>query len=81
MQKVWHSCKETVGKRADKAEYKNDDLLKGDFVADAPNEKLISDITQLPTKDETLYISGIFDYYDKQCVGLSMNDNMRTDLQ
>lgn len=66
--------------KADKASYKNDDLLKGDFVANTPNQKLISDITQLPTKDGTLYISGVFDCYDNQCVGLSMADNMRTEL-
>lgn len=66
--------------KAEKATYKNDDLLKGNFAADAPNQKLISDITQLPAKDGTLYISGIFDCYDNQCVGLSMSDNMRTEL-
>ena len=66
--------------KAEKAAYKNADLIKGDFTADAPNQKLISDITQLPTKDGTLYISGVFDCYDNQCVGLSMADNMRTEL-
>lgn len=66
--------------KVEKSAYKNDDLLKGDFVADAPNQKLISDITQLPTKDGTLYISGVFDCYDNQCIGLSMADNMRTEL-
>lgn len=65
--------------KAEKVAYKNADLIKGDFAADAPNQKLISDITQLPTKDGTLYISGVFDCYDNQCVGLSMADNMRTE--
>ena len=37
--------------KAEKEAYKNDDLLKGDFAAEEPNKKLISDITQLPTKD------------------------------
>jgi len=66
--------------KADKEAYKNDDLLKGDFEADAPNEKLISDITQLPTKDGTLYISPVFDCFDALCVGLSIDDNMKTSL-
>jgi transposase InsO family protein len=64
---------------ADKAAHKNDNLLKRDFTA-APNEKLVSDITQLPTADGTLYISGIFDCYDNFCLGLSMDDNMKTPL-
>lgn len=66
--------------KSEKSAYKNDDLLEGDFTAAAPNQKLISDITQLPTKEGTLYISGIFDCYDNQCMGLSMANNMRTDL-
>jgi transposase InsO family protein len=66
--------------KAEKDAYKNDDLLKGDFEADAPNERLISDITQLPTVDGTLYISPVFDCFDAMCVGLSMDDNMKTPL-
>lgn len=66
--------------RAEKEAYKNDDLLHGDFHADEPNQKLITDITQLPTKDGTLYISGVFDCYNNQCVGLSMAEHMRTSL-
>jgi transposase InsO family protein len=66
--------------KSEKQAYKNDDLLRGDFEATAPNEKLISDITQLPTIEGKLYISAVFDCYDNACVGLSMNDNMRTQL-
>jgi len=66
--------------KADKEAYKNDDLLKGDFEADAPNEKFISDITQLPTKDGKLYISPVFDCFDALCVGISMDSNMKTPL-
>jgi transposase InsO family protein len=66
--------------KADKEAYKNDDLLKGDFNAEEPNKKLVSDITQLPTKDGPLYISGIFDCFDNGLLGLSMSDNMKTRL-
>ena len=66
--------------KQEKEAYKNDDLLKGNFLADGPNQKLISDITQLPTKDGTLYISLVFDCFDAACVGLAMSDNMKTDL-
>lgn len=66
--------------KAEKGTYKNDDLLQGNFDAEAPNEKLISDITQLPTKDGILYISAVFDCFDNSCIGLAMDDNMKTPL-
>lgn len=66
--------------KSEKDAYKNDDLLKGDFDAAAPNKKLISDITQLPTKDGTLYISAVFDCFDNACLGITMDDNMKTPL-
>lgn len=65
---------------ADKAAHKSDNLLKRDFTASAPCEKVVSDITQLPTKDGPLYISAVFDCFDNFCLGLSMADNMRTPL-
>lgn len=65
---------------ADKAAHKSDNLLNRDFSADAPCEKLVSDITQLPTADGNLYISGVFDCFDNCCLGLSMDDNMKTPL-
>jgi len=65
---------------ADREAQKSDDLVHRDFKADAPYEKFVSDITQLPTKDGPLYISGVFDCFDNMCVGLSMADNMRTPL-
>ncbi len=65
---------------ADKAAHKNDNLLRRDFTAQAPCEKLVSDITQLPTADGNLYISGVFDCFDNACLGLSMDDNMKTSL-
>ena len=58
----------------------NDDLLKKDFDSDAPSEKLIGDITQLPTADGILYIGLTFDCFDNAYVGLAMDDNMRSPL-
>jgi len=66
--------------KADKAAQKEDNLLKRDFTAEKPNEKAVTDITQLETLDGKLYISGIFDCYDNYCLGLSMDDNMRKEL-
>ena len=66
--------------KADKEAQKSDNLLNRDFSADKPNEKWVTDITQLPTADGTLYISGMFDCFDSTAVGLTMDDNMRDEL-
>ena len=66
--------------KAEKSAYKNDNLLNGNFRTQRPNEKLVSDITQLSTAEGTLYISGVFDCFDSKCVGLSMGSHMQTGL-
>jgi len=66
--------------KEDKEAQKEDDLLKRDFKAEKPNEKAVTDITQLETADGRLYISGAFDCYDNYCLGLSMDNNMRKEL-
>jgi len=66
--------------KADKTAQASDNLLKGDFTAEKPNEKFVTDITQTPTLDGTLYISAIFDCYDNSAWGLEMADNMRAEL-
>ena len=66
--------------KPDKASKRDADLLSGNFASDEPNKKLIGDITQLPTADGTLYIAGVYDCFDSECVGLAMDDNMRDGL-
>jgi len=66
--------------KADKEAQKSDDLIKRDFTAEKPLTKAITDITELPTADGKLYISGIFDCYDLLPIGLAMDDNMRAEL-
>jgi len=66
--------------KADKEAQKSDDLIKRDFTAEKPLIKAITDITELPTADGKLYISGIFDCYDLLPIGLAMDDNMRAEL-
>ena len=50
--------------KADREARKSDDLLKRDFTADAPLQKCVTDITEIPAKDGKLYVSVIFDCYD-----------------
>ena len=66
--------------KADKAAQASDNLINGDFTSEKPNEKLVTDITQTPTLDGTLYISVIFDCFDNSAWGLEMADNMRAEL-
>ena len=66
--------------KADKTARAGGNLLKGDFTADKPNEKFVTDITQINTADGTLYISAIFDCYDNSVWGLEMADNMKAEL-
>jgi transposase InsO family protein len=66
--------------KADKEAQKSDDLLKRDFYAEKPLVKAITDITELPTADGKLYISGLFDCFDLMPMGLAMAGNMRAEL-
>ena len=66
--------------KAEKEAQASDNLLNGNFTSEKPNEKLVTDITQTPTLDGTLYISVIFDCFDNSAWGLEMADNMRAEL-
>lgn len=66
--------------KADKDAQKSDNLIARDFTAEKPLTKAITDITELPTADGKLYISGIFDCYDLMPIGLAMADNMQAKL-
>jgi transposase InsO family protein len=66
--------------KADAKAQKSENLLRQDFTASAPNEKWLSDITEVPCKDGKLYLSAVLDCYDGKIVGFSMEDNMRAEL-
>jgi transposase InsO family protein len=66
--------------RADREAQKSDNLLKQDFTASAPGQKLVTDITEWTASDGKLYQSSVFDCYDNMCLGISLADNMRTEL-
>lgn len=66
--------------KADKLAQKADDLIHRDFTADEPMRKAVTDMTEIPTADGKLYISGVFDCYDLMPIGLSMADTMRAEL-
>ena len=66
--------------KADREARKSDDLLKRDFTAEAPLQKCVTDITEIPAKDGKVYVSGIFDCFDLAVLGLCIRDNMKADL-
>ena len=59
---------------------KSENLINQDFSANKPNEKWLSDITEVPCSDGKLYVAPVMDCYDGTIVGLSMDDNMRKEL-
>lgn len=66
--------------KADKQAQKSENLIKRDFTASAPNLKTVTDITEWTACDGKVYQSGVFDCFDNTCLGLSLSDNMRTEL-
>ena len=62
----YHSYKGTVGKVAD-------NILKRDFIADKPFEKLTTDVTQFKIGDEKVYLSPVLDLYNREIVSYSIS--------
>lgn len=65
---------------ADKDAQKSENLINQDFTAHEPNEKWLSDITEVPCSDGKLYVAPVLDCFDGAIVGLAMDDNMRKEL-
>jgi putative transposase len=55
-------------------------LLKQNFSAESPNEKWVTDITQVRTHEGWLYVAIVEDLYSRMVVGWSMQANMSKDL-
>ncbi len=56
------------------------DLLQRDFVASAPNQKWVCDITYLRTWNGFLYLAFVLDCYSRMIVGWQLATHMRTEL-
>ncbi|QGK69310.1 IS3 family transposase [Allosaccharopolyspora coralli] len=56
------------------------DLLKRDFTAREPGEKLVGDITYIPTGQGWVYLATVIDCYSKAVVGWAIDDHYRTPL-
>ena len=55
-------------------------LVNRDFTADVPGEKMVGDITYIPTWEGWLYLATVIDCHTKKVVGYAMDDNYKTPL-
>ena len=56
------------------------DLIGRDFTATAPGQRLVGDITYLPTEEGWLYLATTIDLFNREVVGYAMAEHMRADL-
>lgn len=66
--------------REDAAAQKSENLINRDFMADEPNRKWLSDITEVSCSDGKLYVAAVMDCCGGEIVGLAMDDNMHKEL-
>ena len=56
------------------------DLVGRDFSAAAPGEKMVGDITYVPTWEGWVYLASVIDCATRKCAGWAMGDNYQTPL-
>lgn len=80
MQREGLQCRVRLKKRKPTGQpaYIAEHLLKRQFEADAPLQKLVTDITYLPFGGKTLYLSSILDLYNGEIVAYSIADKQDT---
>ena len=54
------------------------DLVNRDFSAEVPGQKMVGDITYIPTWEGWLYLATVIDCATRKVVGWAMDDNYRT---
>lgn len=57
-----------------------ENLIKQNFLAEAPFKKLLTDITQIGCMDGKLYISPLMDCFNGEILSLKMRNNMKKEL-
>lgn len=57
-----------------------ENLIKRDFSAKKPLEKVLSDITEIQCSDGKLYASAVLDCFNGEILALSMDNNMKKEL-
>lgn len=57
-----------------------ENILNRDFNAERPGQKMVSDITYIPTDEGWLYLAGVMDLCGDKIVGVSMGGRMTKEL-
>ncbi len=57
-----------------------ENLIKRDFKAEKPLQKLLSDITEIQCYDGKLYLSAVLDCYNGEILSIAMDSNMKKEL-
>ena len=57
-----------------------ENILNRNFTADRPGQKMVSDITYIPTDEGWLYLAGVMDLCGDKMVGISMGGRMTKGL-
>ena len=65
---------------ADGREHRVPDLLEQDLTAPGPGEKLIGDITYIPTWEGWLYLATVIDCHTRMVIGYALGDDYKTPL-
>ena len=58
----------------------SENLLKRLFKAEKPNEKWLTDVTELKGKDGKLYLSPILDLFNREIAAYAMSRNANRDM-
>lgn len=58
----------------------NKNILNRDFKAERPNEKWLTDITYIETKNGFVYLSAIIDLFSRRVIGWCVESHMRTEM-
>ena len=66
--------------KADKKAMRPQNLLKRNFKSKAPDEKWLTDISQVQCLDGKLYIAPVFDCFGGEIISLAMDTNMTKEL-
>ena len=56
------------------------DLLRRDFTAQAPNQRWVGDITEIPTAAGKLYLATVIDLYSRRLLGAAMSQRPDAEL-
>jgi putative transposase len=65
---------------ADPAAASIPDLVNRDFTAKAPGEKMVGDITYIPTWEGWIFLATVIGCHTKAVIGWAMDDNYKTPL-